>query len=92
MNLFQKLKEIEDPIKKRALFVALLSREVKSLCAEMPIVVGGEALEIYTQGGYTTGDIDLKGPKDCMESILKEWGFQRKGRIWFNPDLDIYIH
>jgi len=88
----KKLQKVEDPVKRRGLFVALLSSECEKRCGEMPIVVGGEALEIYTQGGYTTGDIDLKGPKDCMESILKEWGFQRKGRIWFNPDLDIYIH
>ncbi|RME63361.1 MAG: hypothetical protein D6778_09735 [Nitrospirae bacterium] len=91
MKLFQKLKETEDPVKRRALFVALLSGECEKTCGEMPIVVGGEALEIYTQGGYTTGDIDLKGPKDCMEGILKEWGFSKKGRLWFNPDLDIYI-
>jgi len=91
MREIENIKNIEDPVKRRALFVALLSREVEKLCGEMPIVVGGEALEIYTQGGYTTGDIDLKGPKDCIEQVLSEWGFTRKGRIWFNSDLDIYI-
>ncbi len=85
------LRGIEDPVKRRAFFVAILSREVEKLCGEMPIIVGGEALEIYTQGGYTTGDIDLKGPKDCIESVLKGWNFQKKGRLWFSPELDIYI-
>ncbi|NOX20424.1 MAG: hypothetical protein GXO99_04090 [Nitrospirae bacterium] len=91
MDILKELNKIEDPVKKRALFAALLSNESENRCGEMPIVVGGEALEIYTQGGYTTGDIDLKGPKDCIEDILKEWGFSKKGRLWFNSDLDIYI-
>lgn len=87
----QDLSTIDDPVKRRALFVGLLSREVEKLCDKSPIVVGGQALEIYTQGGYTTGDIYLKGPKDCIETVLKGWNFQKKTNLWFNPELDIYI-
>jgi len=85
------LKNIEDPVKKRVMFIGLLSREMTRRGGRAPIVVGGEALEIYTQGSYTTGDIDIKSPKNLTEQILKEWGFKTRGRVWFNSDLDIYI-
>lgn len=87
----KKILSIEDPSKKRAMFIALLSSEVVRRGGKAPIVVGGEAVEIYTQGSYTTGDIDIKSPLEITKSVLKEWGFSKKGRTWFNEALDIYI-
>ncbi len=90
----QQLKEIEridNPVKRRAFFIGLLTEEIIRRGGEPPIVVGGEALEIYTQGSYTTGDIDIKAPKGILEEVLREWDFTKKGRIWFNKALDIYI-
>jgi hypothetical protein len=91
MNLIDRLKTIEDPVKRRALFIGLLTQEVKRRGGKEPIVVGGLSLEIYTQGSYTTGDIDIKAQKDILEAVLKGWGFIKKGRIWVNEYLDIYI-
>lgn len=91
MERLKVLLGIEDPIKKRALFVGILTDEIKKRGGKEPILVGGIALEIYTQGSYTTGDIDIKAPKDVLDGILKEWGFTKTGRIWFNEELDIYI-
>ncbi len=91
MNLLERLNRIEDSVKKRALFVGLLTGEFKKRGGREPIVVGGFALEIYTQGSYTTGDIDIKASRDLLEKILTEWGFTKKGRVWFNEEMDIYI-
>ena len=85
------LPNIEDPVKKRAVFIALLSEEIVKRGGEAPIVVGGEALEIYTQGAYTTGDIDLKAPFKTTEDVLSEWNFIKRGRTWFNEPLDLYV-
>ena len=71
--------------------MALFSKEVARRGGKTPIVVGGEAVELYTQGSYTTGDIDIKSPLEITKSVLKEWGFSKKGRTWFNQQLDIYI-
>jgi len=85
------LPNIKDPVKKRAVFIALLSEEIIKRGGEGPIVVGGEALEIYTQGAYTTGDIDLKTPLKITEDVLSEWNFIKRGRTWFNESLDLYV-
>lgn len=87
----QEILKIEDPVKRRAVFVAMLTKEFKRKGIKEPVVVGGMAVEIYTQGSYTTGDIDLKSDKKALEETLIEWGFNKKGRVWFNEDLDIYI-
>ncbi|GAB4540168.1 MAG: hypothetical protein Fur0020_09220 [Thermodesulfovibrionia bacterium] len=91
MNPLEKLTSIEDPVKRRAFFIGILSEEMKKRGGSPPIVVGGIALEIYTQGGYTTGDIDLKADKELLEEVLSEWKFVKSGRVWFNEVLDIYI-
>lgn len=85
------LRGIEDPSKRRFMFCALLSKEVSRLTGQMPVIVGGEAVEIYTQGGYTTGDIDVKAPLNELKAVLKDFGFTKVGRTWSRKDLDIYI-
>ena len=87
----RRLLQIEDPVRRRATFIAILSREMHRRGEKTPVVVGGEAVELYTQGSYTTGDIDIKSPRGATESVLKKWGFRKKGRTWFNKELDIYV-
>ena len=87
----KKLLSIEDPVKRKALFIALFSREVVRRGGKQPIIVGGQAVEIYTQGSYTTGNIDVKSPLELTEVVLKEWGFVKSGRPWINKELDIYV-
>ncbi|MFN3740256.1 MAG: hypothetical protein ACK4TF_06230 [Thermodesulfovibrionales bacterium] len=91
MELLERLKAIEDPVKRKAYFIGLISQEIKKKGGLPPVIVGGMAVEIYTQGSYTTGDIDLKAEKDLLEKTLTEWNFVKSGRIWFNEELDIYI-
>jgi len=85
------LNGIENPAKKRLYFSSLLSREVESRGGRPVVVVGGEALEAYTEGGYSTGDIDIVSDKDVTEDVLRDWGFRKKGRIWYSSDYDIYV-
>lgn len=57
-----------------------------------PIVVGGLAVEIYTRGQYTTVDIDLvMQRRDLADDILRDLGFIKEGRHWYNPELMVAI-
>jgi hypothetical protein len=87
----KQLLSIENESRRRAFFVALLSEEMMRRGAERPIVVGGEAVELYTQGRYTTGDIDIKGRKEILEAVLVDWGFVKEGRVWVSKEYDIYV-
>jgi hypothetical protein len=91
MEDLEMLLSVEDPVKRKALFMALLSKEIVHRGGKTPIIVGGQAVEIYTQGSYTTGDIDIKAPREITETILTEWEFVKVGRPWINRELDIYV-
>lgn len=90
-NLFEKLKRIELPFKRRIFFVAILSTALKEKGIS-PIIVGGNALEFYTLGSYATEDIDIvcNGIEE-VSKILESWNFKKIGRHWYNSEIDISI-
>lgn len=61
-----------------------------------PVLVGGAAVELYTQGMVNTGDFDLVATQqEVLEDVMAEYGFVRpKGagislRGWIHPDLKL---
>jgi len=59
---------------------------------EVPVLVGGAAVEILTGGAYTTGDLDFAGsiPESVKKALLKN-GFERSGRHWIHQDAQIFL-
>ncbi len=57
-----------------------------------PILVGGCALELYTDGGYTTTDVDLALPSSPeVDAAFADLGFTKHGRFWIRRELDLYF-
>ena len=71
---------------------ALLASWLQSLYTkDPPILVGGAAVEIYSQGAYTTGDLDFVGfVPSSVEEQLAAAGFERHGRHWIH-EAGIYL-
>lgn len=82
---------IENPLKRRLWILTILTEAMKTI-GERPVLIGGEALEYYTLGGYTTGDIDIALPStDEVDKIFSKMGFQKEGRYWIREDIDALI-
>lgn len=57
-----------------------------------PVLVGGAAVELYSAGAYTTGDIDLVGSATPpVERELRAAGFERHGRHWVHEAAQVFV-
>lgn len=88
---FKKLSEIENDFKRRLYFTGILTKYLGEKKIR-PVVVGGHAVEFYTLGSYTTGDIDIvsEGQKE-IENLLRLWGFKKVDRLWISIQNNIEI-
>ena len=85
-------KKIEDPLRRRLYVCALVTEALPHSDGLPYVVVGGNALEFYTLGDYTTADVDLVSARRSeIGNILESWGFNRMGRHWYHADLDVAI-
>jgi len=83
----QRLSQIENVLKRKMAFMAGISRLIWEKTNRMPVIVGGHAVEMYTHGGYTSEDIDVKAPRDALTSVLKDLGFEHDGMHFFTKTL-----
>jgi len=59
---------------------------------DTPILVGGAAVELYTTGAYTTGDLDLVGHMPpVVARALQSAGFERLGRHWVHEPAQEFV-
>ncbi len=87
----ERLKKIENPFKRRLLLVGILTKELEKR-GVIPILVGGNALELYTLGGYSTSDIDLIClDRELVGEVLEKLGFRKFERFWLNEELGIVV-
>jgi hypothetical protein len=58
----------------------------------VPILVGGAAVSLYTDGMYNTIDIDFVGylNTDAENAMLKA-GFTKEGKDWVNDNYDLSV-
>ena len=89
---YQELKQERDLFKRRIYFIAFLTQKLRENDVDA-ILVGGEAIDLYTGGTFSTSDIDLcVNNKGITETLLNKFGFGKEAnRLWFNKDLNIVI-
>ena len=57
-----------------------------------PIVVGGSAVDFYTEGIYPSHDIDLVSNRKIIGKILENvFNFKPSGRHWINEQIGLSV-
>ncbi len=89
---YKDLKQEQDLFKRRIQFIAFLTEKLKEQGVDT-ILVGGEAIDLYTAGNFATSDIDLLVTNRAVtEKTLNKFGFGKEANgLWFNKDLNIVI-
>jgi len=85
------LSTLPSSLEKRLAFIGLLTRACVGRGWQPPVIVGGQAVEFYSAGGYATVDIDLVSASEPLDEILPDWGFERRGRHWIRGDLGLIV-
>lgn len=86
------LKSNKDDLHKKIAIIAVITEALKEFNVR-PVIVGGQAVEFYTSGGYSTLDIDILCELGIAEidSVLKPLGFEREGKYWTYPGSKLAI-
>ena len=88
---YNELKQEENLFRRRVLFLAFFTSKLKENGVDA-ILVGGQAIDLYTAGTFATSDIDLLVTnKTVTETLLNRFGFGKQDAIWFNRDLNILV-
>ena len=86
--------EEQDVFKRRLKFLCFLAEKLRLRGVDL-ILVGGEAVEFYTHGQFTTADIDILVPsvggRDTAMAILRQLGFKPSGRVMFNREIGMAV-
>lgn len=82
---------LEDETERKLAVAAVVNLAVQPL-GFRAVVIGGLAVEFWTQGQYTTADIDLYLPwTPEVDAALAAVGFVKQGRHWTLPEHEIFV-
>jgi hypothetical protein len=91
-EILEVIQKTESPLKRQLLVVALLTRLLKNMNQQPPVIIGGCALSYYSREVYFTSDIDLAyANREALDSVLKSIGFKKEGRYWVHEGLKLAI-
>jgi len=90
--LVSQLKKEPNELKRKMLLLGYVTDRLERK-KESVYLVGGQAVETYTAGQFTTGDIDITTTdRKATEEILARMGFERAGMVWLNEAIGIAVH
>ncbi len=91
-TLLSQLKKEPNELKKKMLLLGYVTYSLEKK-SESVYLVGGQAIETYTAGQFTTGDIDITTTdREATEQILQRIGFKKQGMVWLNETLGLAVH
>jgi hypothetical protein len=90
--IVSQLKKEPNELRRKMLLLGYITDRLDKK-SESVYLVGGQAVETYTAGQFTTGDIDITSTdRKTTEEILARMGFKRGGMVWINETLSMAVH
>jgi hypothetical protein len=67
--------------------------EVLSKLDDSPVLVGGAAVSIYSEGRFVSDDLDVVTYRSERQiaPLMSELGFSKKGSHWVHPSTKLYV-
>ena len=91
-RLVSQLKKEPNELKRKMLLLGYITKRLERK-SESIYLVGGQAVETYTAGQFTTGDIDITTTdREATEEVLKQIGFKQQGMVWLNEAVGLAVH
>lgn len=88
---YKQMQQEKDRFKRRMLFLGFFTEKLRKAGADA-VLVGGQAIEVYTGGQFETADIDIVvNNKLLAEKLLNALGFGKESGIWYNQELNIIV-
>ncbi len=82
---------LQNETERKLAVAALIDRLVQRI-EWRAIVIGGLAVEFWTDGAFTTADIDLYLPHGpAVDELLAEAGFAKEGRHWTLREHELFV-
>lgn len=84
MEIESIINEDIDNFSKKLKIIAVLTSAIKEKLNLTPVVVGGQAVEFYTGGGYATMDVDIicETSTKKIAEVIEKLGFYRDNKYW----------
>jgi hypothetical protein len=90
--LVSQLRREPNELRKKMLLLGYITDRLERK-SQSVYLVGGQAVETYTAGQFTTGDIDITTTdRKATEEILGRIGFKREGMVWINEAISVAVH
>lgn len=90
-NDYKRILQEKDRFTRKLNFAAFLADRLNRNGVDI-VLVGGSAVEVYTNGDFPTGDMDFDVSNlDKAVQLLKSLGFKKTEPLWYNKDLDIAV-
>jgi hypothetical protein len=90
-DLFERCKEIENLPDRQLAIGSIITQVFIENGFNPPVLAGGMAVSVYSQGLYKTTDLDLLSHSEYfIKDVMKAFGYMKSGKDYYNVGLGSY--
>jgi hypothetical protein len=90
-KLANKVGKLEDLPTRQLALGSIITKVFEDNGFNAPILVGGMAVSVYSQGLYKTVDLDFLSNAEGFNELLFELGYKKLGKDFYNDSLSSYV-